>query len=64
MNKRQTKRMKRNAAKAPRWLRDGAAAVFDPQGARAHRTAKLGTFGAASEVRHIDPAEYKPAGAA
>lgn len=61
MNKRAAKRMKRNAAKAPRWLRDIAAANFDPQGVRKHREAKLGTFGAASEVRHIDPREYESA---
>ncbi|RWL14857.1 MAG: hypothetical protein EOR57_31420 [Mesorhizobium sp.] len=59
MNKRHAKRMKRSAAKAPRWLRDIAAANFDPQGIRRHREAKLGTFGAASEVRHIDPAEHR-----
>ena len=53
------RRMKKAAAKAPRWLRDIAAADFDPQGIRKHREAKLGTFGAASEVRHIDPAEHR-----
>ncbi|UUP19528.1 hypothetical protein [Nitratireductor thuwali] len=56
------RKMKRVAAKAPRWLRSGAAATFDPHGRRKHRDAKLGTFGPASAVRHIDPAEY--AGAA
>lgn len=56
--KRQAKKMKRAAAKAPGWLRKGASAKFDPQGNRAHREYHLGTFGAASEVRRIDPAEY------
>ncbi|TIP06638.1 MAG: hypothetical protein E5X72_00030 [Mesorhizobium sp.] len=56
--KRQAKRMKRAAAKAPKWLRTGAAATFDPQGNRAYREWQLGTFGAASPVRRVDPAEY------
>lgn len=59
--KNRVKRMKRNAAKAPAWLRTGAAATFDPRGERQHRSAKLGTFGAASDVRHIDVTEYLPA---
>jgi hypothetical protein len=58
-NKREQK-MKRNASKAPVWLRTGAAAIFDPHGEKAYRTKKLGTFGAASEVRHIDPSEHLP----
>ena len=53
--KRSVKRMKRAAHKAPRWVRDIAAAHFDPHGVREFRNSKLGTFGAASEVRHIDP---------
>ena len=53
-----TRKQKRAAAKAPRWVRDIAAAPFDPHGDRRHRDSKLGTFGAASEVRTIDPAEY------
>lgn len=57
MNKRQRKQAKA-AAKAPRWLRDIAAAKFDPHGKRKFRDQKLGTFGAASEVRHIDPAAF------
>lgn len=54
-------KQKRAASKAPRWLREIAAAKFDPHGERRHRDAKLGTFGAASEVRHIDPSEYRSA---
>lgn len=54
--KRRLKQMKRAAGKAPRWVRDIAAAHFDPHGVREYRNSKLGTFGAASEVRHIDPA--------
>ncbi|MBZ9693915.1 hypothetical protein [Mesorhizobium sp. CO1-1-9] len=56
--KRQAKKMKRAAAKAPAWLRKGASAKFDAQGNRAFATSQLGTFGAASPVRHIDPADY------
>jgi hypothetical protein len=55
--KAQRKRDKK-AGKAPRWVRDIAARKFDPHGERNYRDAKLGTFGAASEVRHIDAAEY------
>ncbi|MDE4619617.1 hypothetical protein [Sinorhizobium meliloti] len=58
LQEKQEHRMKVNAAKAPTWIRNVAAAKFDPAGVRAYRDAKLGTFGAASEVRRIDPAEY------
>ncbi|PDS45380.1 hypothetical protein CO662_36765 [Rhizobium anhuiense] len=51
-------RMKVNASKAPGWVRSVAAAKFDPAGERKFRDYKLGTFGAASEVRRIDPATY------
>lgn len=54
----QEHRMKVNAAKAPGWVRSVAAAKFDPAGNRAYRDYKLGTFGAASEVKRIDPAVY------
>ncbi|CAN7600293.1 hypothetical protein LJR234_004642 [Mesorhizobium amorphae] len=56
--KRQAKKMKRAAAKAPTWVRDIAAAKFDPHGKRTFRDFQLGTFGAASPVRKIDPAAY------
>ncbi|MQW38157.1 hypothetical protein [Sinorhizobium meliloti] len=58
LKEKQDHRMKVNAAKAPTWVRSVAAAKFDPAGERAYRDHKLGTFGAASEVRRIDPAEY------
>ncbi|MBZ9888959.1 hypothetical protein LB559_13500 [Mesorhizobium sp. BR1-1-3] len=51
-------RLKVNAAKAPGWLRKGASGKFDPQGRRVYREWQLGTFGAASPVRQVDPAEY------
>lgn len=51
-------RMKVNAAKAPSWVRSVAAAKFDPAGERSYRDHRLGTFGAASEVKRIDPATY------
>jgi hypothetical protein len=50
--------MRKNAAKAPGWVRSVAAVKFDPAGQRAYRDQKLGTFGAASPVKRIDPAEY------
>lgn len=52
------KQMKRDANKAVGWVRDIASAKFDPQANRVYRDFKLGTFGAASEVKHIDPAAY------
>lgn len=55
---RQEKQMKRDAHKAVGWVRNIAAAKFDPEGARKFREYKLGTFGAASEVKRIDPAVY------
>ncbi|MBY4589463.1 hypothetical protein [Rhizobium redzepovicii] len=51
-------RMKVSAAKAPGWVRSVAAVKFDPSGERKFRDHKLGTFGAASEVKRIDPATY------
>ncbi|TJU87603.1 MAG: hypothetical protein E5Y15_08355 [Mesorhizobium sp.] len=59
--KKKTKRERKQAkaaAKAPRWVRDIAAAKFDPHGNRQHREWQLGTFGPASPVRKIDPADY------
>ena len=55
---RQEKQMKRDAHKAAGWVRDIAAIKFDPTGNRAYRDHRLGTFGAASEVKRIDPAAY------
>jgi len=54
----QEKHMKREAHKAVGWVRQIAAVKFDPAGERAYRDHKLGTFGAASEVKRIDPAQY------
>lgn len=55
---RQEKQMQRDAHKAVGWVRSVAAVKFDPAGQRKFRDHKLGTFGAASEVRRIDPAVY------
>lgn len=54
----QEKQMKRDANKAVGWVRDIASVKFDPQANRAYRDYKLGTFGAASDVKRIDPAVY------
>ncbi|ANM10380.1 MULTISPECIES: hypothetical protein [unclassified Rhizobium] len=51
-------RMKVNAAKAPGRVRSVAAAKFDPAGEGKFRDYKLGTFGAASEVKRMNPATY------
>ncbi len=58
MTPKQEHQMKVNAGKAVGWVRAVAAAKFDPAGTRAYRDHKLGTFGAASEVKRIDPAQY------
>ncbi|WP_320194978.1 hypothetical protein RMR10_011995 [Agrobacterium rosae] len=50
--------IKANAAKATGWIKRVAIGKFDPKGESAYRDYKLGTFGAASEVRRIDPAQY------
>lgn len=55
---RQEKQMRREAHKAVGWVRQIAAVKFDPVGERAYRDHKLGTFGAASGVKRIDPAVY------
>ncbi|MBX4940977.1 hypothetical protein [Rhizobium binae] len=55
---RQQKQMKRDARNAAGWVRDIASTKFDPQAVRNYRDHKLGTFGAASEVRCINPATY------
>ena len=50
--------IKANAAKATGWIKKAAIGEFDPNGSRQYRDYKLGTFGAASEVRKIDPEQY------
>lgn len=54
----QEAQIKANAAKATGWIKKAAIGKFDPNGNRQYRDYKLGTFGAASEVRKIDPAQY------
>ncbi|RDJ12432.1 hypothetical protein [Rhizobium grahamii] len=54
----QDRQMMANAGKAVGWVRSIAAVKFDPAGERAYRDHKLGTFGAASDVKRIDPAAY------
>jgi len=56
--KHQDRQLMANAGKAVGWVRSIAAAKFDPVSERAYRDYKLGTFGAASEVKRIDPAAY------
>lgn len=51
-------KIKANAAKATGWIKKAAIGKFDPKGESVYRDYKLGTFGAASEVRRIDPAQY------
>ncbi|HEV2898860.1 MAG TPA: hypothetical protein VGX71_13690 [Pseudaminobacter sp.] len=58
MSAKARRKMLKDAAKAPGWVRAGVAAVFDPAGAKAYRDFKLGTLGPASPVRRIDPAQY------
>jgi hypothetical protein len=49
-------RMARNAARLPARLRAAAVSKSNGRKLRAYREAHLGTFGAASSVRRIDPA--------
>lgn len=56
--RKEEQRIKRNAGKAPVWVRTIAAVKFDTAAVRKHRDHKLGKFGAASEVKQIDPVEY------
>lgn len=50
--------IKANAAKATGWIKKVALGKFDPNAKRQYRDQKLGTFGPASVVKKIDPAEY------
>ena len=54
----ENRKMRREAAKAPGWVRSIAAVKFDPNANRQYRDYKLGTLGPASEVKRIDPAVY------
>jgi len=54
--KNKKRRYKRAAAKcSPGKLRDAITSKWTKKAASAHRSRQLGTFGPASEVRHIDP---------
>lgn len=53
-----TKQIKRNAKRLPKHMRDIAASKWCKRDQRAFDIRKLGKFGAASEVRRIDPSEY------
>lgn len=52
---------KRRAAKMPNWMTDYCAAKTSPVARRVFKDSKLGSFGAASPVRIIDPKEYQDA---
>jgi hypothetical protein len=56
---RQERRAKANAAAAPGWLKAGAIKAVSRSAKQKYEDAKLGTFGAASPVKRIDPAEYQ-----
>lgn len=58
MAKTKAKQIKRNAKRLPKHMRDIAASKWSKGEQRAFDSRKLGTFGAASEVRRIDPSEY------
>lgn len=57
MNERE--RSLRAAGRAPRWIARGCVSRPHTKAKRNFRTRQLGTFGPASPVRHIDPAEYQ-----
>lgn len=52
-------RAKKAATGLPIWAQHAAFTKSTRRDARAHKARQLGTFGAASEVRHIDPATYE-----
>lgn len=54
-----TKQVKRNAKRLPKHMREIAASKWSKGEQRAFDGKKLGTFGPASEVRKIDPADYE-----
>lgn len=58
LNRKQKKKMMKNAGKAPTWLRTGASALLLTNATRAFK-ANQGTFGPASEVRRISVEEYE-----
>jgi hypothetical protein len=53
------RKKQRRADKAPTVWRDAAATrAYDYVDRKRYKDSQLGTMGPASEVRHIDPAEY------
>lgn len=58
MTAKQEKRMRLAAGKAAGWVRSVAATKFDPAETRAYKNRRLGSCGAASEVKRIDPETY------
>lgn len=56
----QYRKLRRRAAKLPTKWRDIVTSKFDPAKHRKFKARRLGTFGAASEVRNIDPKDWKP----
>lgn len=59
MAKRAKSKVKRAAARLPAYMQDVAFSKRDAKADAAHRARKLGTFGAASAVRRIDPASIE-----
>lgn len=59
MTKKAKGKAKRAAARLPAHMQDVAFSKRSKKAEAAHRTRKLGTFGAASEVRRIDPASIE-----
>lgn len=53
------KQIKRNAKRLPKHMRDIAASKCGRSGQREYDARKLGKFGSASPVRHIDPEGYE-----
>lgn len=59
MKKAERKRAKAAAKALPAHMQAIAFAKSSAKATRKHSARKLGTFGAASTVRHIDPSEYE-----
>ena len=47
------------AKRTPAWMQNGAMSTWTHEEHRKRKARKLGTFGAASGVRRIDPSEYE-----
>ncbi|WP_212525865.1 hypothetical protein [Actibacterium sp. MT2.3-13A] len=60
MSKRRKAKAKKSARNLPVYMQNIAFSKRTGRADRKHKSRKLGTFGAASDVRRVDPSEYNP----